>query len=256
MHRITSLFQRKKEPILSVYFTAGYPSLNDTFRTITELEKHGVDMVEIGIPFSDPIADGPVIQKSSSKALLNGMNLSLLFDQLREIREFTEIPLVLMGYLNPVMKMGMENFVRRTADTGIDGVIIPDLPPEVYREEYYSLFREAGIFNNFLITPQSSEERLRQLDEWSEGFLYMVSTAATTGMRDSFTDDQIGYFRRMQEMNLVTPRLAGFGISNRTTFEQACRYSRGAIIGSTFIEAVSGEGTLSGKVSAFIETLQ
>ncbi len=256
MNRISKLFQTKKEDILSVYFTAGYPALNDTFRTITELEKRGVDMVEIGIPFSDPIADGPVIQASGSKALLNGMTLSLLFDQLKEIREFTHLPLVLMGYINPILRMGMEEFLKRAAETGIDGVIIPDLPPEEYREKYIGLFEKAGIFNNFLITPQTPGDRLIQLDQWSEGFLYMVSSAATTGSRDSFDETQIAYFQRISEMKLESPRLIGFGVSNKTTFDQACKYAQGAIIGSAFINAVSENGTLAQKVSDFLETLR
>lgn len=256
MNRITHLFTTKKKDILSVYFTAGYPSINDTFRTITELEKRGVDMIEIGIPFSDPIADGPVIQKSGSKALINGMNLKLLFEQLKEIREYSNVPLVLMGYINPIMRMGIDNFLENASRTGIDGVIIPDLPPEEYNEKYKAKFEQAGIFNNFLITPQSPVERLKQIDEWSKGFLYMVSSAATTGSRDSFDEKQLEYFKRVSEMNLKSPRLIGFGVSNRTTFEQACEYANGAIIGSAFIDALGETGSLAQKVTAFLETIR
>jgi len=256
MNRITQLFATKNKDILSIYFTAGYPSLNDTFRMITELEKRGADLIEIGIPFSDPIADGPVIQKSGTKALLNGMTLNLLFEQLREIREYSNIPLVLMGYINPILRMGMEKFLESASRTGIDGVIIPDLPPEEYMEKYQSLFRKAGIFNNFLITPQSSLERLEQIDNWSEGFLYMVSSASTTGGRDSFDEKQLEYFKRTADLKLKTPRLIGFGISNKATFDQACRYSNGAIIGSAFIEALGENGSLSQKVSGFLETIR
>jgi len=256
MNRITQLFATKNKDILSIYFTAGYPSLNDTFRMITELEKRGADLIEIGIPFSDPIADGPVIQKSGTKALLNGMTLNLLFEQLREIREYSNIPLVLMGYINPILRMGMEKFLESASRTGIDGVIIPDLPPEEYMEKYQSLFRKAGIFNNFLITPQSSLERLKQIDHWSEGFLYMVSSASTTGGRDSFDEKQLEYFKRTADLKLKTPRLIGFGISNKATFDQACRYSNGAIIGSAFIEALGENGSLSQKVSGFLETIR
>jgi len=256
MNRITELFKSGKKDILSVYFTAGYPSLNDTFRTITELEKRGVDMVEIGIPFSDPIADGPVIQKSGSKALLNGMTLSLLFEQLREIREYSQVPLVLMGYINPIVRMGIDTFLEHASRTGIDGVIIPDLPPEEYIEKHQAKFEKAGVFNNFLITPQTPDSRLQQIDEWSKGFLYMVSSAATTGSRESFDEKQLGYFKRVSDMKLKTPRLIGFGVSNHTTFEQACRYADGAIIGSAFIDAVSENGSLAQKVSGFLETIR
>jgi tryptophan synthase alpha chain len=256
MNRITRLFNSGKKNILSVYFTAGYPALNDTFRTITELEKRGVDLIEIGIPFSDPIADGPVIQKSGSKALLNGMNLSLLFDQLKEIREYAQVPLVLMGYINPILRMGVETFLQKAAEIGIDGVIIPDLPPEEYIDKYLGMFEKAGIFNNFLITPQTPDQRLRQIDEWSKGFLYMVSSASTTGSRDSFDEKQLEYFERVDKLNLKTPRLIGFGVSNQVTFEQACRFSNGAIIGSAFIEAMGENASLAQKVINFLETIR
>jgi tryptophan synthase alpha chain len=250
------MFNSGKKDILSVYFTAGYPSLNDTFRTITELEKRGVDMVEIGIPFSDPIADGPVIQQSGTKALINGMTLSLLFEQLKEIREYSSIPLVLMGYINPVIRMGIEKFLENVVRTGIDGVIIPDLPPEEYNLKYKSMFEKAGIFNNFLITPQTPDYRLKQIDEWSDGFLYMVSSAATTGSRESFDEKQLEYFKRISDLKLKTPRLIGFGVSNHITFEQACRFADGAIIGSAFINALSENGSLAQKVSGFLETIR
>ena len=256
MNRIDELFNSKKDDILSVYFTAGYPALNDTFRIITELEKRKVDMVEIGIPFSDPIADGPVIQQSGTKALHNGMNLKLLFEQLKEIREYTRIPLLLMGYINPIIRMGMDRFLENAVVTGIDGVIIPDLPPEEYMEKYKTMFDKAGICNNFLITPQTPEKRIRQLDEWSGGFLYMVSSASTTGSRDSFDEKQRDYFSRINEMKLRSPRLVGFGVSNRTTYQQACSFANGAIIGSAFINALGESGSLSQKVSGFLETIR
>jgi tryptophan synthase alpha chain len=256
MNRITQLFNSGKKDILSVYFTAGYPSLNDTFRTITELEKRGVDMVEIGIPFSDPIADGPVIQRSGSKALANGMSLQLLFEQLKEIREYSNVPLILMGYINPILRMGMEKFLELAVSIGIDGVIIPDLPPEEYIEKYKEQFERADIFNNFLITPQTPVERLKQIDDWSKGFLYMVSSAATTGTRESFDEKQLDYFKRISDMKLKTPRLIGFGVSNHTTFEQACRFSNGAIVGSAFIEALGENDTLAQKVRSFVEAIR
>ncbi len=256
MNRLTKLFNTKKTDILSVYFTAGYPALNDTFRIITELEKRGADIIEIGIPFSDPIADGPVIQKSGTKALLNGMTLTLLFEQLKEIREYSSVPLVMMGYINPILRMGIENFLEHAAQTGIDGVIIPDLPPEEYIGKYKTLFEKAGIFNNFLITPQTPDERLRQIDAWSEGFIYMVSSAATTGSRENFDASQLDYFKRVSDLNLKTPRLIGFGVSNHNTFEQACKYSNGAIIGSAFIKAMGENGSLAQKVGDFLESIR
>lgn len=256
MNRLTQLFNTKKSDILSVYFTAGYPALNDTFRIITELEKRGADIIEIGIPFSDPIADGPVIQKSGTKALLNGMTLKLLFEHLKEIREYTSVPLVMMGYINPILRMGVENFLEHAAQTGIDGVIIPDLPPEEYIGKYKTLFQKAGIFNNFLITPQTPDERLRQIDAWSEGFIYMVSSAATTGSRENFDTSQLDYFKRVSDLNLETPRLIGFGVSNHNTFEQACKYSNGAIIGSAFIKALGENGSLAQKVGDFLGSIR
>ena len=256
MNRLTQLFNTKKSDILSVYFTAGYPALNDTFRIITELEKREADIIEIGIPFSDPIADGPVIQKSGTKALLNGMTLKLLFEHLKEIREYTSVPLVMMGYINPILRMGVENFLEHAAQTGIDGVIIPDLPPEEYIGKYKTLFQKAGIFNNFLITPQTPDERLRQIDAWSEGFIYMVSSAATTGSRENFDTSQLDYFKRVSDLNLETPRLIGFGVSNHNTFEQACKYSNGAIIGSAFIKALGENGSLAQKVGDFLGSIR
>ena len=256
MNRLTQLFNTKKSDILSVYFTAGYPALNDTFRIITELEKRGADIIEIGIPFSDPIADGPVIQKSGTKALLNGMTLTLLFEHLKEIREYTSVPLVMMGYINPILRMGVENFLEHAAQTGIDGVIIPDLPPEEYIGKYKTLFQKAGIFNNFLITPQTPDERLRQIDAWSEGFIYMVSSAATTGSRENFDTSQLDYFKRVSDLNLETPRLIGFGVSNHNTFEQACKFSNGAIIGSAFIKALGENGSLAQKVGDFLGSIR
>jgi tryptophan synthase alpha chain len=256
MNNINTLFASGKKNLLSVYFTAGYPALNDTFRTITELEKRGVDMIEIGIPFSDPIADGPVIQHSSTKALINGMTLNLLFEHLKEIREYTSVPLVLMGYVNPILRMGMDKFLEKASATGIDGVIIPDLPPEEFISKYKKDFDKAGIHNNFLVTPQTPDSRILQIDEWSTGFIYIVSSAATTGSRESFDEENLAYFGRIQRMGLKSPRIIGFGISNSTTFEQACSYADGAIIGSAFIDAVSASGSLPQKISSFIETIR
>jgi tryptophan synthase alpha chain len=256
MNRIEKLFKTKNKNILSIYFTSGYPELNSTVSVITELAKSGIDMIEIGIPFSDPVADGPVIQRSSEKALKNGMSLNILFEQLRNVREITDIPLLLMGYINPVFKFGFENFLRKCSETGIDGTIIPDLPVETYREEYESLFHKYGIENIFLLTPQSPVKRIRYLDSISNGFLYMVSTTATTGTINHFDDSQINYFNRIRTLDLKTPRLIGFGISDKTTFNLACDYSNGVIIGSAFIRSLDDPGFLSENTQRFLQKIR
>lgn len=245
MNRIDQLFRKKESEILSIYLTAGYPGLNDTVPLLEALQENGADMVEIGIPFSDPLADGPVIQQSSLLALRNGMSLDLLFRQLKGIRNTVNIPLVLMGYLNPVLQMGMEQFLVNCRDTGIDGVIIPDLPPAEYESRYRELFRSYEIYHSLLITPQTDEERIKRIAALSEGFLYLVAVASTTGARDSVGDHQREYFHRLKTMNLPVPGLIGFGISNRETFLTACKYARGAIIGSAFIRALGAQNSLN-----------
>jgi tryptophan synthase alpha chain len=256
MNRIEKLFQYKKQNILSIYFTAGYPAFNDTLRTIQELDKAGVDMIEIGMPFSDPVADGPVIQRSSEKALSNGMTIKLLFKQLAWVREITDLPLILMGYINPVFKFGMENFLHKCQKVGIDGIIIPDLPVEEYRASYEALFKKYNIFNIFLISPQTPDERITYLDSISKGFLYMVSSSATTGAINNFNESQMTYFKKVNDLNLKTPRLIGFGISNNETFIQACSFANGAIIGSSFIRALDGNGTLPENIHGFIRKIR
>ena len=256
MNRINKLFQTKNHNILSIYFTAGYPAPDDTLCTIRELDKAGADMIEIGIPFSDPVADGPIIQRSSEKALANGMSVKLLFEQLSRVRETTDLPLILMGYINPVFKFGMENFLVKCRKTGIDGVIIPDLPVEEYMRSYKTLFEENGIFNIFLISPQTPVERITYLDSVSKGFLYMVSSAATTGSINNFDESQIAYFKKVNDLKLKTPRLTGFGISSNETFTQACNFSSGAIIGSSFISALDGNGSLSENIHGFITEIK
>ena len=256
MNRIEELFQTKKQNILSIYFTAGYPVLNDTLRTIQELNKAGVDMIEIGMPFSDPVADGPVIQRSNEKALSNGMTIKLLFKQLASVREITDLPLILMGYINPVFKFGMESFLYKCQKTGIDGIIIPDLPVEEYLVSYEALFEKYNIFNIFLISPQTSNEWITYLDSISKGFLYIVSSAATTGTIKKFDESQITYFKKVNNLNLKTPGLIGFGISNNETFIQACNFANGAIIGSSFIRALDGNGTLPENIHGFIRKIR
>jgi tryptophan synthase alpha chain len=258
MNRIDRLFQEKQGEILSVYITAGYPQLADTVPLLEALQKHGADMVEIGIPFSDPLADGTVIQESSQLALRNGMKLDLLFKQLEGIRPAIQMPLILMGYFNPILKMGMERFLERCRDAGIDGVIVPDLPPAEYEVRYLELFRTYGVHNTLLITPHTEENRIRRIADLSGGFLYLVADASTTGMRNIIGDHQLEYFQRIHDMGLPVPGLIGFGISNRPTFLAACKYARGAIIGSAFIRAIGEPGNLSldQKVEGFIKEVR
>ncbi|WP_372773960.1 tryptophan synthase subunit alpha [Mangrovibacterium sp.] len=254
-NRINQLFHDKKENILSVYFTAGYPQLNDTVSIIEKLVANGVDLIEIGMPFSDPVADGPVIQNSSLVALKNGMTIEKLFEQLRDIRKKVQIPLILMGYLNPVLQFGLEPFCQKCAEVGIDGLILPDLPMNEYQENYREVFTRYNLHNILLITPQTSDKRLKQIDEASHGFIYMVSSSSTTGAKSNVSDFQKEYFERINKAQLTNPRLIGFGISNRETFENACHYAQGAIIGSAFVKALANEGSLDNKISTFVNQL-
>jgi tryptophan synthase alpha chain len=256
MNRINQLFHDKQGNILSIYFTAGYPELDSTAEIIKTLARSGVDMIEIGIPFSDPMADGPVIQKSSDKALKNGMTLTILFQQLRDIRNAVSLPLLVMGYLNPVIRFGMDNFCRKCTETGIDGLILPDLPLDLYREEYRETMRKYGLHPVFLMSPQTDDERIRLIDEESEGFIYMVSASSTTGRKGKFTEEQIRYFERIHGMNLKNPRLIGFGISSGETFSTVCKYASGAIIGSAFINTLSSEGDRAENIAAFIRSIR
>jgi tryptophan synthase alpha chain len=256
MNRIDKLFKDKIGNILSVYFTAGYPQLDSTAGIVRTLEDAGVDMVEIGIPFSDPMADGPVIQRSNEKALQNGMSLKLLFNQLKNIRQEVKIPLLLMGYLNPVIQFGVEEFCAKCMETGIDGVILPDLPPLIYTEEYLSVFNKYNLYNILLITPQSSVERISAVDKISRGFIYMVSSSSVTGTKGNFSDDQISYFKKVKEMNLENPCLIGFGISNRETFINAGKYARGGIIGSAFVKILGQDGNIYDKINQFVQELK
>jgi tryptophan synthase alpha chain len=235
MNRINQLFSSDRRELLSIYFCAGTPTLDGTADVIRTLERHGVDMVEIGIPFSDPMADGIVIQNAATRALRAGMSLRLLFDQLADIRRTVRIPLLLMGYLNPIMQFGFEAFCRRCSECGIDGVIIPDLPFREYEEHYRLTAERYGVKVIMLITPETSEERVRLIDAHTDGFIYMVSSAATTGAQQSFDDQKRAYFKRIEAMQLRNPRMVGFGISNHATFQAACEHASGAIIGSRFV---------------------
>lgn len=256
MNRIDQLFQQKKEQILSVYFTAGYPALNDTVTVIQALEKEGVDLIEIGVPFSDPMADGPVIQASGAKALLNGMSVKTLFTQLAGIRSSVSIPLVLMGYLNPIMQFGFDHYCEEAARCGIDGLIIPDLPFAEYLESYKPIADRHGLHMIMLITPETSDERIRLIDEHTSGFIYMVSSASVTGAKSAFSDVNIDYFRRVNAMQLKNPRLIGFGISNKETFDAACREASGAIIGSRFITLLGSEESIEEAAKKMIGAIR
>ena len=251
-NRINHLFETKKENILSVYFTAGYPNLNDTVEIIQQLEKNGVDLIEIGMPFSDPTADGPTIQRSSETALKNGMSLKLLFEQLKDIRATVNIPLILMGYINPVYQFGVEKFCEKCAETGIDGVILPDMPLDEYEAHYQSAFEKYNLHNILLITPQTAENRIRQIDAASSSFIYMVSSSATTGAGKKVEDFQQEYFDRIKTMNLKNPRLIGFGISDRATFANACKNASGAIVGSAFVKAVENKTSIREFVKSIV----
>ena len=253
MDRINQLFSNKKHDILSIYFCAGAPKADNTAEVITSLEKNGVDIIEIGIPFSDPLADGPVIQDASCRALRNGMTLTGLFAQLEGIRSTVSIPLVLMGYLNPIMQYGMEQFFRSCSSTGIDGAIIPDLPFDEYMQSVKPIAEKYGIKVIMLITPETSEERIRLIDDNTEGFIYMVSSAAVTGAQKDFDTQKQEYFKRIEGMNLRNPCMIGFGISNRQTYEAAAAHAAGCIIGSRFVTLLNEE---SGNAERAIERLK
>jgi len=252
-NRIDQKFEEDKK-LLSIYFSAGHPNLDDTVPILNALQSSGVDMVEIGLPFSDPLADGPTIQESSTQALKNGMTTETLFNQLEGIRKSIHIPLVLMGYFNPMMQYGIEKFCARCQAIGIDGLIIPDLPVDVYHEQYKPLFDQYGLYNMFLITPQTSEERIRYIDSVSSGFIYMVSSASVTGAKSDFGAEQASYFERIAQLGLNTPTVVGFGISNAATFQAATQYSKGAIIGSAFIRFLEEKGVAN--IDAFVQSIR
>ena len=252
MNRINQKLQEDKK-LLSIYFTAGYPELADTATIIQNLEESGVDMIEIGLPFSDPLADGPTIQESSTKALKNGMTSDLLFNQLKDIRKSVKIPLIIMGYFNPMLQYGVDAFCKKCKEVGVDGLIIPDLPVDVYNDEYKAIFDEYGLINIFLITPQTSEERIRFIDSVSNGFIYMVSSASTTGAKSGFGNEQTEYFKRIANMKLKNPQIVGFGISNNDTFLQATQYANGAIIGSAFVKHLTENGV--DKINSFTSAI-
>lgn len=250
---ISELFNTDKK-LVSIYFTAGFPQLHDTVEIIENLEKSGVDLIEIGLPFSDPLADGPTIQESSTKALRNGMTTELLFEQLSDIRQRVNIPLIIMGYFNPVMQYGVEAFCQKCEDIGIDALILPDLPLREYQLHYKEIFNRHGLDLIYLITPQTPEERIRAIDEMSNSFIYMVSSSSTTGAKAGFSEENQGYFKRIADMKLKNPTLVGFGISDKNSFDQATGHSQGAIIGSAFIKHIESQGI--DQISSFVQNLK
>lgn len=244
MSRLRNLFQKKQNNILNIYCTAGYPHLESTLPVIKALQESGADIIELGMPYSDPLADGETIQKSSTIALNNGMTISKLFEQLKSMRNEISIPVVLMGYVNPLLQYGFENFCAECAKVGIDGLIIPDIPVHEYEKNYRRIIEKYGLDFIFLVTPETSEERIRKLDELSSGFLYAVSSSSTTGNEKDFSLVE-KYLQRLQSYNLKNPVLVGFGIKNKETFINACKYAGGAIIGSAFVKAL-GNGSSEG----------
>jgi tryptophan synthase alpha chain len=256
MNRIEQLFEQKKGGILNVYFTAGFPKLNSTGTLLKSLSQAGADLIEVGIPFSDPLADGPTIQASNQQALENGMSLALLFAQIKEVRTEVTAPVILMGYFNQVMQFGEEKFCHACVDSGVDGLILPDLPLEVYEAEYKELFERYGLGITFLVTPNTSESRIRRIDKAGKGFIYTVSSAAITGGQGGINGAQEAYFERLSAMQLKTPRLIGFGVATAEDFDRCCRYSQGAIVGSAFIRAISNSENLAETTTEFVHSIK
>ena len=253
MNSIEKLFQKKDKNLLSIYFTCGYPNLDDTTQVISELEKSGVDFIEVGLPYSDPLADGPTIQDSSQQALENGVNLDIIFEQLLTIKETNKTPLVLMGYLNQMIKYGEDKFCQKVVDCGIDTLILPDLPMIEFENHYKDLFDKYGLTNVFLITPHTSDERIRKIDSYSKAFIYVVASASITGAKGDISNNQVAYFERIKNMNLQSKLIIGFGISDKQTFNTACEYANGTIIGSAFIKSLGKNGV--GKIDDFIKPI-
>ncbi|WP_438965082.1 tryptophan synthase subunit alpha [Flavobacterium sp.] len=254
-NRIKHLFETKNDKLLSIYFTAGYPSLNDTLKIIEALDESKVDVIEIGFPYSDPLADGPIIQESSGKAIENGMTLAYLFYQLEALRSITQIPIVLMGYLNPVIQFGEENFIRKCAEVGVDGIIIPDMPLFYYQTQLKPICEENSVSNILLITPETSADRIKEIDSNSNGFIYLVSSNSITGSNATL-NSQTDYFKKIQMMQLNNPCLIGFGVHDKNTFDTVSAFSRGAIIGSAFIKHITKEGISKEKIKEFITAIK
>lgn len=256
MNRIDRLFQSGKKDILSIFFTAGFPKLDSTMEIITTLDAEGVDLLEIGVPFSDPMADGPVIQHSNQVALENGMSQKVLFEQLKDVRKHTDMPLLFMGYINPTLQYGFENLCKKAVELGIDGFIIPDIPLDIYKEEFDPIIKKYDLRFVLLVTPETPDARVHEIDEASSGFVYMVSSASTTGAQKSFNETKQAYFKRIESLNLKNPTLVGFGVSNKETFDAAAAHSRGCIIGSAFIRSLEEHATIQEAAKALIEKVR
>jgi len=255
MNRLNKLFASGRERLLSIYFTAGYPSLNTTVAIAEALEKAGVDFLEIGFPYSDPVADGPTIQHSSEKALENGMTLNRLFEELKNIRKTVNIPILLMGYVNPMVQYGVERFCKKAAEVGVDGIIVPDLPMYEYEQLYSKYFTENNLSNIFLVTPQTSEERIRKIDGLSNSFIYLLSSSSITGKNLQVSNAIEDYYRSVKDMHLQNPAIIGFGITGQETFNKACEYARGAIVGSAFVKFLGTENYLE-RIQEFIGSIR
>lgn len=256
MNRLNQLFNTKNKDLLSIYFTAGYPALNSTVSIAEALEKAGVDFMEVGFPYSDPVADGPTIQNSSQQALANGMTLNVLFDELKELRKKVTIPIILMGYANPMVQFGVERFCKTAAEVGVDGVIVPDLPMYEYENLYKDTFAKYGLSNIFLVTPQTSEERIRKIDELTNSFIYLLSSSSITGGSLDVSDSIENYYKRVKAMNLKNPLIIGFGISNNKTYTKACEYANGAIVGSAFVKFLGSTPDYLEGIGEFIGSIK
>jgi tryptophan synthase alpha chain len=254
MNRLEELFTRKKSNVLNVFCTAGFPRLNSTLEVMKALQDNGADIIELGMPYSDPLADGPVIQASSTKALQNGMTMQLLFEQLRDFRKKIYVPVILMGNINPVLQFGFENFCKQCASLPVDGIILPDLPEYEFENEYGEIIKRYGLSFIFLITPETSEERIKKLDALSTGFLYAVSSSSTTGNKKDFTEVE-KYLQRLKNMQLKNPLMVGFGIKDKTSFQSACRYANGAIIGTAYIKAIEHAENIQSATKAFLSSV-
>ena len=256
MNRISALFSQATEPILNVYTTAGFPHFEDTMTVLNALQKGGVDLIEVGMPYSDPVADGETIQLSNQAALEQGMSVAHLFEQLKDMRKSITVPVLLMGYINPVLQYGVEAFCAKCAEVGVDGLILPDLPMLEYEASYKAIFEKYGLYNILMITPQTNDERIRHIDSVSKGFIYMVSSASTTGAKTGISADQEVYFSRIAAMNLQNPRLIGFGISDHESFLKASKNASGAIIGSAFVKMIAQAKDLQAEIVDFVQSIK
>ncbi len=252
MNRLQNLFKKKNTNLLSVFYTAGYPNLNDTVPIGVALQKAGADLIEIGIPFSDPVADGPTIQESNKVAIDNGIHVKRILQQVQELRQQVQMPIILMGYLNPVLQYGMEQFCADASAAGADGCIFPDMPWHDYEKQYKTLFQKSGLSHIFLIAPTTAAARIERIDAATDSFIYAVSASSTTGTRGSFAPEQLTYFQRLKEAKLKNPFLVGFGVANQETFRTACSYGAGAIVGSAFIQLLKSKGANEAAIAAFV----